>query len=108
KRKPPRFCKSNFLRGPIPWAWLIRAMMLPGRALAVGLIIWREAGIRNSLTIPLQHARLREAGIRKDTGRRGLRSLETAGLVTISRPPGRCLEVTILETPARDCKREPT
>jgi hypothetical protein len=82
-------------------------MKLPGQALAVGLIIWREAGIRNSLTMPLQHARLREAEIKKDTSRRALRSLEMAGLVTISRPPGRCLEVTILETSAMDRKSKP-
>jgi hypothetical protein len=97
KQKPPRFCKTKFLRGPIPWAWIVRAMALPGRALAVGLILWRESGIRNSLTVPLQHAHLRDAGILSGAARRGMRYLEKANLVMIRRRPGRCLEVTILD-----------
>ena len=97
KRKPPHFCKAAFLRGPIPWPWLLRAMRQPGRALAVALVLWREAGIRKTMVIPLSQARLRESGIDRYAARRGLRALELNGLVTIRRPPGRCLEVTILD-----------
>jgi hypothetical protein len=104
KRKPPRYCKSEFLRGPIPWPWLATAMKLPGRALAVALILWREAGIRKVMTVPLPPARLRQCGILPDAARRGLRALEQAGLLTIRRPPGRCLEVTILDAPAENGK----
>jgi len=100
KSKPPRFCKAEFLRGPIPWRWLTLAMKLPGRTLAVGLILWREAGILDNRTLPLSHARLRDCGIDRHTARRALRSLEQAGLVKIDRPAGRCLQVTILEVSA--------
>ena len=99
KRKPPNYCRSTFLRGPIPWPWLVRAMTLPGRALAVALVLWREAGIRKAMTFPLSQARLREAAISTQAARRGLRALAMAGLLTIHRPPGRSLEVTILDVP---------
>ena len=96
KRKPPRTWKGAFLRGPIPWAWVRTAMALPGRALAVGLIFWREAGCRNAMTIRLTLARLTESGIHPSAGRRAVRTLEAAGLISINRQPGRALEVTIL------------
>jgi hypothetical protein len=100
KRKPPRFCEEPFLRGPISWVWLLKAMALPGRALAVALVLRREAGIRQAMTFTLSQARLRETGISRYASWRGLRALETAGLVAMQRPSGRCLEVTILEAPA--------
>lgn len=97
KRKPPRFCRKDFLRGPIPWPWLVKAMELPGRALALSLILWREAGIKNLLTVALSQTRLRECGILPDAARRAVRNLEAAGLIAVNRKPGRCLEVTIQE-----------
>ena len=96
KQKPPRYCRTGFLRGPIPWPWLLRAMPLPGRALAVALVLWREAGIRKAMTFSLPQARLREASISRHAGRRGLKALEAASLLTIRRPAGRSLEVAIL------------
>ena len=30
---------DRFLKGPVPWPWLVRAMGLPGKALAVGLML---------------------------------------------------------------------
>jgi hypothetical protein len=97
KPKPPRSCRRDFLKGPIPWSWLVRAMALPGAALAVALILWREAGIVKRLTVAAGHSRNRRCGILPDAGRRALRNLEKAGLVSIARKPGRGLEVTILE-----------
>jgi hypothetical protein len=38
-------------------------------------------------------------GMSKDTGRRGLRSLEAAGLVGVEIRPGRALQVTVLKAP---------
>jgi hypothetical protein len=70
-------------------------MNLPGRALAVALILWREVGLRKAMTVPLSQTKLRESGIDRYAARRGLRALERDGLVTIRRPPGRCLEVTM-------------
>jgi hypothetical protein len=99
-KKPPRHRPGEwFLRGPVPWLWLEAAARLPGKALAVGLCLWREAGRRRQQTVAtcLTRAGL---GVSEYAARRALRSLEVAGLVSIRRKPGRGLEVTILDAPS--------
>jgi hypothetical protein len=54
------------------------------------------------MTFSLPQARLREASISRHAGRRGLKALEIASLVTIRRPPGRSLELAILDAPGSD------
>src|SRR5262245_57375726 len=85
-----------FLMGPISWTWLVRAAGLPGKALAIGLVAWREAGCRKSRTVPVNLAASAAAmGIHPATPARGLRALERAGLVTVIRRPGRRVVVTL-------------
>jgi hypothetical protein len=96
-RRPPRHQPGGkFLRGPVPWEWLDRAGRLPGKALFVGLVLWQDAGCKKDRTLRLNLTQLVGSGVSLDTARRGLRSLEAAGLVSIAYSPGRCLEVTIL------------
>jgi hypothetical protein len=98
-RKPPRHRQGEaFLKGPIPWPWLRRALTLPGRALHVALLLWKEAGCRRNRTVRFRLAGAAELGIHPDTTKRGLRALSTAGLVSIRHHPGQALEVTLLET----------
>jgi DNA-binding transcriptional regulator YhcF (GntR family) len=68
--------------------------------LHAALLLWFEAGCRKSRTVPFNRARAAEFRLSPDTMSRALRQLETAGLVSIQRPPGRCLRVTILDAPA--------
>jgi hypothetical protein len=97
--KPPRHRPGEwFLRGPIPWPWLEAAASLPGKALTLSLVLWREAGRRKNHTIKLCLGRV-DLGVKKAAARRALRRLERAELVTVHRKPGRGLEVTILEAP---------
>jgi hypothetical protein len=97
--RPPRHRPGEwFLRGPVPWPWLEAAARLPGKALALGLCLWREAGRRRCRTVKLCLART-GLGVSEYAARRALRSLEAAGLVAVLRQPGRGLEVTLLETP---------
>ena len=97
--KPPRHRQGEwFLRGPVPWPWLEAAARLPGKPLALGLCLWREAGRRRCRTVKLSLARA-GLGVSEQAARRALRSLEAAGLVAVVRKPGRGLEVTLLETP---------
>jgi hypothetical protein len=100
KKRPPRFLRGEFLRGPIPWPWLLGAMALPGQALAVGLILWREAGIENNRTLSVNHALFGKCGIKPGASRFAMENLEHAGLIAVQRPPGRNQEVTILESAA--------
>lgn len=95
--RPPRHRPGEpFLKGPIPWAWIEAAAGLPGRALAVGLFLWHQAGCRRVRTVRLNLSRL-PGGISRQAGRRGLESLERAGLVQIDRAPGRAPTVTLLD-----------
>ncbi|HEY7311901.1 MAG TPA: hypothetical protein VH643_21235 [Gemmataceae bacterium] len=99
-KRPPRHRNGEaFLKGPIPWSWLERACRLPGKALHVPLLLWKEAGCRNSRTVTLCLARPAALGMHVDTASRGLRALASAGLVSIRRQPGKPLEVTLLDAP---------
>jgi hypothetical protein len=75
-------------------------MDLPGKALAVGLILWRQRGITGKQTVLFCLTRAAADGIAATTARRAVRDLEKAGLVAIRRWPGRGLEVTLLPVPA--------
>lgn len=83
-----------FLRGPIPWWWLQVAMTLPRPALAVGIAIWLQAGLRSS-TKGLS-VNLSRVGVERTGASRGLKSLEKAGLVEADRRPGRVPIVTLI------------
>lgn len=98
-RRPRPAAGGKFLKGPIPLAWIETAMALPGRALAVGVLLWFEAGCARGDTVDLTYARLARRGLPENTARRGLRALERAGLVTIDRRAGRALRVTIQRGP---------
>jgi hypothetical protein len=99
--RPPRHRPGGkFLRGPVPWDWLQQAARLPGSALHAGLLLWFEAGCRRNRTVPINLTRAAEFRLSPDTMSRAVRQLETAGLVSVQRPPGRCLRVTILDAPA--------
>ena len=65
-----------FVRGPIPWAWLKTAARLPGRALHVGIVLWLESGLRKSAVVALSQQRLRDLGVERHAGYRGLSKLE--------------------------------
>jgi len=95
--KPPRYRQGEwFLRGPVPWPWLETAARLPGKALALALCLWREAGYRRRRTVKLCQGRV-GLGLNEHSARRALRALEVAGLVSVVRKPGRGLEVTLLD-----------
>lgn len=100
---PPRHRPgARFLKGPIPWDWLDRAGRLPGKALAVGLVLWHRAGMAGERTVRLNHSRAAGLGLGEHSSRRGLQELERAGLVSVHRELGRALEVTIRD-PGADC-----
>ncbi len=100
--KPPRHQPGeHFLKGPIPWAWLQRAMKLPGKALHVAMLLWKEAGIRRDRTVRLNLSAAEKNGVPTDTARRALEALEAGGLVSVTRRQGMASEVTLLDAPGR-------
>ncbi len=87
---------DRFLKGPIPWSWISAAAALPSRTLLVGLCLWRLVGAMKSDTIFFGNSDLRQLGIDRATKSRALRALESAGLVKVTRQPGRFPKVTVL------------
>ena len=103
RSKRCRRVRGLFLRGPVPMVWLRAAMRLPGDTLAVGVELWHVAGLRGSMTFNISVTRLcRETGTSDKTARRAVQELERAGLVSVQRPPGRQLRVTICEAPGKE------
>jgi hypothetical protein len=88
---------EKFLKGPIPWKWVTQAARLPGKALQVGVALWFLAGIERRRTVALSGSVLRGLEVDRHAGYRGLRALEMAGLVSVSRHLGRNSIVTILD-----------
>jgi hypothetical protein len=87
---------KRFLKGPVPEQWLLRAMRLPGKALAVGVLLWLEHGIAKRWTVRFCQERYAEEGISWRAAHRAIRVLEQAGLIEASSRPGCGLDVTIL------------
>lgn len=87
----------EFLKGPIPMAWICQASALSSRAaLAVGIMLWFRAGCQKRRTDLTVGKALRE---RFRLGRQavygGLAALEAAGLVTVVRLPGQTARISI-------------
>ena len=85
--------------GPIPYKWLCVAGALPGQALQVAMALWFLAGMKKVATVALSNAVLRDFGVSRYAGYRGLAALEAAGLVSVVRHRGRNPIVTILDGP---------
>ena len=92
----PRPRGGKFLKGPIPMSWIETASTLPGKALVSGLVIWFERFCSKSTSVKFSLRKLADKGIPKSTGRRALRALEKAGLISVRRPSGRSMEVTLI------------
>ena len=86
------------LYGPIPWAWLLPALRLPGPALQVAMACWLSAGWERSAEFELGLSAWAELGLSRFSTGRGLEYLREAGLVSIARRPGRSPSVSILDT----------
>jgi hypothetical protein len=94
---------DSFLKGPIPWNWLVRAAQLKGSSLAVALAVWRLAGIKKTASVECSMARAaREFGFDERSGRRGLAALERAGLVRVRRRRGRKPVITLQQAPTTE------
>jgi hypothetical protein len=87
--------KESYVR-TMSLSWIIQACGLRGKCLHVGIVLWYLAGVSKSSTVKLTPSRLRRFGIHPETGRRALRTLETAQLVSVERRGHSSPLVTIL------------
>lgn len=86
----------EFVKGPIPIAWLSTACGLPGKALAVGLALWFESGRKRTDQVILTSDILRRFSVCRKAKYKALVSLETVGLIAVSRRSRKNPVVTIL------------
>ena len=93
--KAPR---RRFLKGPIPWDWVETASKLPGKALALGMLLWREAGIDGIGPVTITSAKVAALGMDRSAKSRAIADLERAGLVRVERRPRQNPLVTLVET----------
>jgi hypothetical protein len=84
------------LYGPIPWAWLLPAMRLPGSALRVATACWLIAGWERSAVFTLSLSRWSDLKLSRSAADRGLDGLKKAGLVAVNRWNGTHPVVTLL------------
>lgn len=86
---------ARYLRGPVPLEWLGKASTLPGKALAVALMVWYWRGLTGETTVKICPESLPAFKLSRFAVQRGLQALESAGLITVQRHRGRCPVVTL-------------
>ena len=98
KKGAPRHKKGvHFLKGPVLLNWLARAACCSGKALHVAIILCYRAGLQKSDTIKVPGRTAKLFGLDRHAKTRGLKALERAGLVSITRRQGCSPQVTLLE-----------
>jgi hypothetical protein len=103
KLKLPRHqAGEKFLKGPIPWSWLVKAACLPGRSLHVAIALWFLAGLGKTPTVKLGQKLASELGIDRHAKDRALHWLIEAGLIRVSRTQGCAPVVTLLNLNSTD------
>lgn len=94
----PKKQKTLFIKGPISLAWLKKTHLLPGNtALPLGLLVWFQAGLeRRKYGLKLAPKLKGHFGLKDRAVYDAIKVMESAGLISVQRPPGSCLRVTIL------------
>jgi hypothetical protein len=98
RRVRPKNQSDKFLKGPVPLAWLMSAARLPGKALAVGIVLWFRSGLLRSNKVSLPSTLLTLFGVDRHAKVRALNALEKASLIAVERCNGKNPIVTLLET----------
>jgi hypothetical protein len=87
--------RGLFLKGPLPLPELGLVARMPGKALALWLLIRHRTDVSRNGWATLPPRFLNEWGIRQRAKTNALRHLEQAGLIKIEQPKGYMLKVTI-------------
>ncbi len=98
-----------FIKGPIPLNWLAKASALGGKGpLAVGLVVWFLAGLKKTRSeLKLTTKNLLRLGVNRKLAYRGVKKLEQAGLLRVTRKHGSSPVVSILDVVEEDTLNTP-
>ena len=77
-----------FLKGPIPMDWLSAAAHLPGKAINLAMAVRWLADMNGGKPAKITAKALELFNVSEDACSDGLKRLEGAGLVTVTRHPG--------------------
>jgi hypothetical protein len=86
---------APFLKGPVPWSWVLQATRLGGKVLAVGLLLWKEAGCQGGRTFQFCVTRSATKEISRWTIYRAIQRLKQAGLITTRLRATQGLQITL-------------
>jgi len=89
---------KKFIKGPIPFDWITKAAKAKGKTLHVGIALWFLVGVKRSRQVALSRSTLKQFGVGRQASYRALSRLESAGLLSVDRHPGRNPIMTILLT----------
>ena len=90
RRRPLR---GSFIKGPLPLNELLPVIRMPGKTLALWLLIRHRSDLNRGNWATLPQRILREWGIGRNARADALRRLEQAGLIEVERPKGYMLKV---------------
>jgi DNA-binding IclR family transcriptional regulator len=76
--------------------WFERAAKLPGKTLAVAILLWFQLGMVGDGEIKLSSSMLDRFGVNRKAAYRALTAMEQAGLIQADRSRGRLSRVKIL------------
>jgi hypothetical protein len=81
--------KNLFVKGPIPLDWLTEVTLLPGKCLNVAMAIQWLSGMSSGRPVKLTKRAETSFNVSSDTSRECLKRLESAGLIQLTRSPGK-------------------
>jgi DNA-binding transcriptional ArsR family regulator len=93
-----RTIDGPFLRGPIPWAWLHRAIDLAGPALLTGMAIWYFWYLNKQRPFQVSSKKLaQQVKLSQRSIQRGISLLRDAGLLKVTHRNGSRSTLAIIE-----------
>jgi hypothetical protein len=85
---------------PLPISQFDQACALPGKSLAIYLLLWRQTRLEKKQVVTLTSTSLQTHGISRHQKETALHRLEAARLIAVQRRDRRNPEVTLLDLPA--------
>jgi hypothetical protein len=95
---PAKVMTGGFIMGPLPEQWLVLASQLPGKALEVGLCLWKVARMTKRMQVRIGSDVVERWGIGRMPKARALRALQNAGLIRIDQERGKLGLITLIPT----------
>jgi hypothetical protein len=89
--------RDKFVKGPIPLAWLDKALLMGGRALNVALAIQYQVGLKKNKTVTLPRTTTRLFRVTRHNVWRALKRMEEAHMIFVLRRKGKLSHITVLD-----------